>query len=115
MDAQRAAPNDPTIACALIGVLVVQCVIAAGERREGQRQAADPIARPMAAPGLAHWNARELRSLPGLGERRAVAIVRARWEGEVDGSLDSLEALPGIGPETVRAMREELERRSPSP
>lgn len=57
---------------------------------------------------IAGWSARELRALPGLGEKRAVAIVRARWEGVVDGTVGSLDRVPGIGEGTVETLEEEL-------
>jgi hypothetical protein len=49
---------------------------------------------------------RELRGLPGVGETRALAIARARWEDGLRGGPEAYDSIPGIGPETVRAIRE---------
>lgn len=46
--------------------------------------------------------ARELRRLPGIGPTRALAIVRARWDG-LRGGPSAWIAIPGIGPATVEA------------
>jgi len=45
---------------------------------------------------------RELRALPGIGPARALAVVRARWDGLRGGPAAWL-ALPGIGEATVGA------------
>lgn len=78
------------------------------ESRPG-RAAAERATLPERSPSIETWSARELRALPGLGEKRAVAIVRARWEGTADGTVGSLDRVPGIGEGTVTALREELE------
>jgi len=54
---------------------------------------------------------RELRSLPALGPGRAVDIARARWELGLTGGPEAWEELPGIGPETVRAIRRAVDER----
>ncbi len=54
---------------------------------------------------------RLLRGLPAIGPARALAIARARWELGLTGGPESWEAIPGIGPETVRAIRAALESR----
>lgn len=54
-------------------------------------------------------SARELRRLPAIGPARALAIVRARWERGLSGGPEAWEDLPGIGPETVRAIRRALD------
>ncbi len=46
--------------------------------------------------------ARELRRLPGIGPARALAIVRARWDG-LRGGPPAWIAIPGIGPATAAA------------
>lgn len=111
---ETAAPHDATVAAALAGFLALACLVAWRERAadERARTSLPPPARDPAADvlDLARWSARELRALPGLGERRAVAIARARWAGEISGQVTELDALRGIGPETVRAIRTELER-----
>ena len=52
---------------------------------------------------------RELRSWPGLGESRALAVARARWEHPQDGPRLYLSDVPGIGPGTEWAVRQWLE------
>jgi hypothetical protein len=54
---------------------------------------------------------RALRGLPAIGPTRALAIARARWELGLLGGPESWEAIPGIGPETVRAIRDALAAR----
>lgn len=53
--------------------------------------------------------ARELRALPGIGPARALAVVRARWDGLRGGPAAWL-ALPGIGESTVGAASGFLDR-----
>jgi hypothetical protein len=55
-------------------------------------------------------NARELKRLPSIGPARALAIAQSRWEQGLRGGPQSWEAIPGIGPETVRAVRSALDR-----
>lgn len=43
---------------------------------------------------------RELRRLPGIGNRRAVQISRARWAHDPVKGVLELDDLPGIGPMT---------------
>lgn len=52
-------------------------------------------------------SARELRALPGIGPARAVAVVRARWEG-LRGGPAAWRALPGIGDATAGAAQAAL-------
>lgn len=47
-------------------------------------------------------SARELRALPGIGPARALAIVRARWDG-LRGGPQAWTAISGIGEVTVGA------------
>jgi len=64
----------------------------------------DPPAPRPGAPDLAHASARELRAVPGLGERRALALVDARWRrGPGDPPL-FLGDVPGIGPASEAAV-----------
>jgi hypothetical protein len=63
---------------------------------------------------LERMGPRALRRLPGVGQARALAIARARWETGSEGGIAALERIPGIGPETVKEIRGWLEkRRSP--
>ena len=56
---------------------------------------------------------RELRRLPGIGEARAIAIARLRWER--GGAPLYLGEVPGVGPGTVAAVRAWLEERGWTP
>ena len=47
----------------------------------------------------------ELQLLPGIGEVRARAIVRAREDDGPFGSVDELQRVSGIGPKTVERLR----------
>ncbi len=58
---------------------------------------------------------RELRRLPAIGATRALAIARARWERGLTGGPEAWEDIPGIGPETVRAIRKALRKSGESP
>jgi len=106
--------SDPTVPLFLIGVLAVSVLQTSREQSLAERTRRLTLAAqaPAEARPFTRWSARELRSLPGLGERRAVAIVRARWSGLISGEPDSLDAVPGIGPETVATIRAELGRRA---
>ena len=52
-------------------------------------------------PSFERMTVRELRRLPGIGDARAVAIARARWERGLRGGPRALEELAGIGPATI--------------
>lgn len=56
---------------------------------------------------------RELRRLPGIGESRAIAIARLRWQR--GGEPLFLGDVPGIGESTVAEVRAWLEARGWSP
>lgn len=125
--------NDDAAACALAGMLAVLVAIEARTReraREPERTspralAVDPRANAGASDGspgaaeatsfadLKFRSARELRALPGIGELRANAIVRARHAGEIGGSLASLDRVPGIGEATIDALERHLGRAEP--
>ena len=51
----------------------------------------------------------DLESLPGIGPSKAAAIVAYRTENGAFGSVDALQAVPGIGPKTVESLRTEAE------
>lgn len=51
---------------------------------------------------------RELRSLPGIGQMRALAIARTRWQAERAGRAFELESVPGIGPRIAQRMESAL-------
>jgi hypothetical protein len=44
---------------------------------------------------------RELRRLPGIGDQRALALARARWQSGAPAVFSDLDAQPGIGPITA--------------
>jgi len=72
-----------------------------------ERRARAPIEGLVPAPRPARMDpdaltTRELRALPGIGPARALAVVRARWDGLRGGPAAWL-ALPGIGEATVGA------------
>jgi hypothetical protein len=52
---------------------------------------------------------RGLRRLPAIGPARALAIARARWEEGLTGGPEAWDAIRGIGPETVAAIRRHLD------
>ncbi len=56
-------------------------------------------------PELGTASPRELRALPGIGETRAVAIARSRFEDGPIARPEDLERIPGIGPATVERVR----------
>jgi hypothetical protein len=62
---------------------------------------APPEARevpPQASTSLATGTARELRAVPGLGERRALALVDARWRRSGADPPLFLGDIAGVGP-----------------
>ncbi|MBK7877664.1 MAG: hypothetical protein IPJ77_18405 [Planctomycetes bacterium] len=98
------------VACALAGVLAV---LAASKVIERHARVESPsVERPQVELDLRGFGVGELRALPGVGEQRAIDVVRARWSGAISGSVESLDRVPGIGPGTVEAVRGELERRA---
>ncbi|MBI5364149.1 MAG: helix-hairpin-helix domain-containing protein [Planctomycetes bacterium] len=101
-------PTAPTAAF-LAGIVGILGLALALERLAARPEPVAERVEPDA--DLTHWSARELRALPGLGEKRAVEIVRARWDGRITGDAESLDRVEGIGPETVARVRTELARR----
>jgi hypothetical protein len=87
---------------------------------EGAPGQALPASAERAAPGSSRalsvraLSLRDLRTLPGVGERRALQIARARWAWA--GSPDPLflDQIPGIGPKTAAAVVQAL-RGDPAP
>lgn len=61
-------------------------------------------------------SARELRALPGIGKKRAVDLVEARWQHDPgEGDFD-IESVDGIGQKTASAVHQFVrKRRSSSP
>jgi hypothetical protein len=61
---------------------------------------------------------RELRLLPGIGQTRALAIARERWNGRergAAGGLADLVRIPGIGPQTQEQVRQWFRRPGRAP
>jgi hypothetical protein len=73
-------------------------------RRAGRWETAAEARRGSeeAQPALTEAGPRELRRLPGIGERRALDFARLRWERS--GGELRLSEVPGIGPKTERAL-----------
>ena len=86
------------------------------DRAIALRQAATParwVDRGALVPAeLSTWTVRELRGLPGIGPKRAVAIARARWSRERSAGPLQLDDVVGIGPRTVANIAAELAQRS---
>lgn len=93
-----------------VGIVPLRSVLSpdkgsAARNGGSERSPAPPPDLPDRVDPIRSWSARELRSLPGIGQTRALSIVRARWEGRLTGGLDDLDSISGIGPVTVRAIR----------
>jgi hypothetical protein len=99
-DARR---DEPLWVLLLVGWLATETVL---DRRRAQPTAAtaalEQFSDRPARPDPTRAPPRELRRLPGIGEARALAIARARWERGADGGELRLEDVPGIGPLTAR-------------
>ncbi|MBI1382938.1 MAG: hypothetical protein GC161_17840 [Planctomycetaceae bacterium] len=114
--------NGPPLQASLL-VLALVLLLAAdlrgarvGERATGLAPRASAAARgpgatsaqPAPPEGL---GPRELRHLPGIGDRRAKDIADERWRRGGHFPVDRWHELRGIGPLTQAAVREELRRR----
>jgi hypothetical protein len=64
------------------------------------------LLRPVPDPEVA--SPRELRRLPGIGETRALEIVRDRWLRRATGAPLEWGNIRGVGPLTERRIREAL-------
>ncbi|MDP6540646.1 MAG: helix-hairpin-helix domain-containing protein [Planctomycetota bacterium] len=76
-----------------------------GREREARAVAARAVG-PGVSTGpevLEDGDPRDLRGLPGIGERRALDIARWRWERS--GGELRLSEVPGVGPKTERLLR----------
>jgi len=58
---------------------------------------------------LAHMSLRELRRLPGVGQVRALAIARARWDETAARELSVFPRVHGVGPATLARIHAWLE------
>ena len=103
MDSDGIAPRWAWVG---LGFLLVRAALGIA----GARATPPPGPRVVAPPpDLSVLSARELRRIPGIGPRRALAIVRARWEAAPEGF--SLRSVPGIGPALERRVIEWIEGR----
>jgi DNA uptake protein ComE-like DNA-binding protein len=98
---RRLSPLDPRPIAVLAGIWAA-LAIPRLDRRDRPPEPAWTQTRETAAPC-----ARELRRWPGIGPRRAQAIVEHRW---IHGPDFELEDVPGIGPLTARAVRAARDR-----
>jgi len=102
--------REPWWALVLVGWMALGAARQAGwwsptwNAREAPAVAVDDA--PEASNDIERMSARELRRLPGLGEVRALALVRDRWRRRSTGEPLDLEGLPGIGPKTAQRIRE---------
>ena len=103
-------PVEPTMALQErrepIWLLFLLGWVAADAARLGLPSSDPPAVVPAepAVPDLGRMSPRELRRVPGIGERRALAIAQARWEHAGPGPL-LLGDVPGIGPATLEGVR----------
>lgn len=72
--------------------------------REEPEIATPPWVRIDALPDWRRSGVRDLRRLPGIGRRRALAIVTRRWERPGEGA-GRLSDIPGIGEITEAKVR----------
>ena len=95
----------PLWSLALAGGILV---CAQREARRAAQQAPATNFQQLHAGSLSHLSARELRALPGLGERRSLALVDARWRRAPGDPPLFLGDLPGIGGVVESAVRAAL-------
>ena len=89
--------------------LVLAGALAGATWRAPRPPARAPAVRHPPAPDLLERGAaRELRALPGLGERRALELVEARWRRAPGDPPLHLRDLPGVGPALEAAVRSAL-------
>lgn len=110
-------PVSPCL-CVLAGWLLASAQLGSAPRQIDASEAA--LRMPAGARGRPEtdpdrMSPRELRGLPAIGPTRALAIARARWDRALTGGPEAWEDIPGIGPETVRAIRSALAAQTPGP
>lgn len=98
------SPRFDLPAWCLVGVVLGLAVGASPASPERVSTSADARTRDPDELAL-----RELRALPGIGPARALAIVRARWDG-LRGGPAAWRDVPGIGEATANAAEDALSR-----
>lgn len=97
------------------GLVVLQALLWARGARDLAREASAGLEPSAAAFALARtpWrmSPRELRVLPGIGERLALAIADARRAALAVGARPRWEDVRGIGPRTAARVRAWLQAR----
>lgn len=117
-DLEPSRPLVPAWLWVLAGWLLASTQIGDGrlpisEREIRERAPFAALDPPTADPD--RMDLRELRRLPAIGPARASAIARARWEQGLEGGPEAWDAVPGIGEETIGAIRRFLERSGTRP
>ena len=111
MDTERGR-SEPVWRVLAVGWLAVQASDA-GPGRGAEMHLEGPVAAfAQREHGL---SPRALRSWPGIGETRALAVARARWEHPEDGPALYLGDVEGVGAATERAVRAWLGRTRAEP
>jgi hypothetical protein len=110
-----AASSVPRSRLGLFGGASADVVLDAGGARSRSGRSAigsvrGAIGSGRSASEFAHMSPRELRQVPGIGQARALAIARTRWQVNGSGDLGFLERVPGIGPDTAKRIRAWLEK-----
>ena len=95
----------PLWSLALAGWIVAAAV---RERAAARERETGPRPEPLHPRALSQLSARELRVLPGLGEKRSLALVDARWERAPGDPPLFLGDLAGIGGVVESAVRSAL-------
>lgn len=113
-----ARPLDPAWLYVLAGWLLASTQLVDGRRSfdEGEIRGRAPFGAldpPPTDPD--RMGPRQLRRLPAIGPTRALAIARARWEAGLIGGPESWDAIPGIGPQTVRSIRSAIDESGKRP
>jgi hypothetical protein len=103
--------ESPAWGWSLAGFLAVALALEARPSPERPPPPAAGLLEPRAEARLEieDMSARELRRLPGVGEKRALAIAQERWRLRGSGRALVLEDVPGIGTGTASAVRSRLE------
>ena len=107
--------NEPLWCLVLVGWVLTRWAgerLAAGPAETVARAERDSDATAgstqRALPDPEQASARELRQLPGIGETRALEIVRDRWERRASDAPLEWSKIRGVGPLTEKRIREAL-------